>query len=234
MDEFLRQYYFLITYSVELLAAVTGIFCYKQYKNTVAKYLIFYLIYVFLIDFFGRYPTYFKTLEIDYLIKNTVFEKNYLWYAIFGALGRMLFFLVYFKKVLKNELFNKVYSYISYFLICISVISVIVGIEQFYQKSSSFLSINSSISIILGAILFLVELLQTDKILNFYQSINFYMSSILLIWLLIITPLTFYEIYFSTADWNFVFLKWQIYLFANIFMYLTFTVALILCKPKNV
>lgn len=233
MDEFLRQNYFLLTYSVEFLAAVTGIFCYKKYKATAAKYFIFYLIYIFLVDFFGRYPTYLKDLELDYLIKNTVFEKNYLWYIVLGSLGRMLLFLIYYRKILRAELFKKLYSYTTYFLIAISIISIVVGIEQFYYKSSSFISINSSISIILGVILFLVELLQDNKILNFYKSINFYISSVFLIWLLIITPLSFYEIYFSTADWNFVFLKWQIYLFANLFMYLTFTFALIYCKPEN-
>ena len=233
MDEFLRQNYFLFTYSLEFLAAVTGIFCYKKYKSSAAKFFVIYLVYIFLVDFFGRYPTFLKDFGFDYLIKNTVFEKNYLWYAVFGSLGRMLYFLVFYRKILRTELFKKLYSYVAYFLVTISIISLIAGIEQFYQKSSSFISINSSILIILGSILYLVEVLQSDKILDFYKSINFYISSVFLIWLLIITPLTFYEIYFSTADWNFVFLKWQIYLFANIFMYLTFTFALIYCKPEN-
>ncbi len=233
MDEFLRQNYSLLTYSVEFLAAVTGIFCYKKYKNTAAKYFIYYLIYIFLVDFLGRYPTYLKDLELDYIIKNTVFEKNYLWYAVLSLLGRMFFSLMYFKLILKNKLFIKLFSYVAYFLITISIISIVFGIDQFYYKSSSFISINSSISIILGIILYLVELLQNDKILDFYKSINFYISSVFLIWLLITTPLTFYQIYFSTADWNFVFLRWQIYLFANIFMYITFAFALIYCKPEN-
>jgi hypothetical protein len=43
--------------------------------------------------------------------------------------------------------------------------------------------------------------------------------------------LVFYDIYNTNGDWNFIFLKWQIYLSANVFMYLTFTFALIFCKP---
>lgn len=233
MDEFLKQNYFLLTYSVEFLAAVTGVFCYKKYKSSAAKYFIFYLVYIFFVDFFGRYPTYFRELNLEYLIKNTVFERNYLWYNILGNLGSMVFFLIFFKRILKTELFKNIYSYTTYFLILISIISIFVGIEQFYQKSSSFISITETISTAIGIFLYLIELLQSQRILYFYKSINFYVSSVFLIWKLIITPLTFYEIYFSTADWNFVFLKYQIYLFSNVFMYLSFTFALIYCKPDN-
>lgn len=233
MNEFLRQNYFLITFSVEFLAAVTGIFCYKKYKHTAAKYFIYFLVYTFLTDFLGRYPIFMKNTDYFKFIEGTIFEKNFLWYAILAYLGSMFFFLFYFHIILKNELFKKVFKAISIFLITISVIHLIIDIDQFYYKSSTFLTINSSVLIILGAILYLVELLQSDKMLNFFKSINFYISSVFLIWLLIITPLTFYQIYFSTADWNFVFLKWQIFLFANMFMYLTFTFALIYCKPKN-
>lgn len=233
MNEFLRQNYFLLTYSVEFLAAVTGIFCYKKYKSSVAKYFIFFLIYSFIIDLLGNYSRYINSVEFYQYIKGTIFEKNYLMFAIFGYLGRMYFFLFYYLMILKNELFKNVFKYISIFLIAISILHLIIHIEQFYYKGSTFLTINSSVLIILGAILYLVEVLQSDKILYFFQSINFYISCVFLIWLLIITPLTFYQIYFSTADWNFVFLKWQIYLFANLFMYITFTFALIYCKPEN-
>ena len=76
-------------------------------------------------------------------------------------------------------------------------------------------------------------MLQSYKVLNFYNELYFYISSAFLIWYLITTPLIFYQIYFSTADWSFIFLKWQIFLFANVFMYLTFTFALIYCKPEK-
>ena len=78
-----------------------------------------------------------------------------------------------------------------------------------------------------------MEILLSDTILVFYKSINFYISVAILIWWLIITPIVFFEKYNTTSDWDYVFLKWQIKLFANICMYLTFTFALIFCKPEN-
>ncbi|RMZ50932.1 hypothetical protein EB822_06015 [Flavobacteriaceae bacterium PRS1] len=76
-------------------------------------------------------------------------------------------------------------------------------------------------------------MLQSETILSFYKSINFYISSTILIWWLVITPLVFFQIYFLNVDWSFIILRWQIYLFMNIFMYSSFTIALIWCKPQN-
>ena len=69
--------------------------------------------------------------------------------------------------------------------------------------------------------------------LAFYKSINFYISIIIFIWWLIVTPLVFFESYNNTSDWSFVFLKWKIKLLSNVFMYLTFTFALIFCGPEQ-
>ncbi len=232
MEEFLKQNYFVLTYSVEGLAAVIGLFCLKKYKHTAVKYFICFLVYSFCIDLLGRYPTYLKSFGYFQYIDGTIFEKNYWWYALFGITS-MCFYFYYFFAILNNKLFKKVFRYVSIFLIVLSVLHFIIHIDQFYNKNSSFIRINTSVLIIFGVILYLVEVLQTEKILLFFKSINFYISSVLLIWLLITTPLTFYEIYFSTADWNFVFLKGHIYLSANMFMYLMFTFALLWCNPEN-
>lgn len=55
-------------------------------------------------------------------------------------------------------------------------------------------------------------MLQSETILSFYKSINFYISSTILIWWLVITPLVFFQIYFLNVDWSFIILRWQIYL----------------------
>ena len=87
--------------------------------------------------------------------------------------------------------------------------------------------------ILLCTIFYFIEILQSEKILIFYKSLNFYISAAIFIWWLIVTPIVFYDIYMSNSDWNFIFLRWQIYLFANIIMYLTFTFALIWYKPEK-
>ena len=95
------------------------------------------------------------------------------------------------------------------------------------------LAVLGAFIILLCISFYFIEILNSDKVLNFYKSINFWISITLLIWWLVITPLVFYDIYFSAVDWNFIILKWQIYLMMNIFMYTSFTIALIWCKPEN-
>lgn len=80
---------------------------------------------------------------------------------------------------------------------------------------------------------YLLELLASEDILKFHKSINFYIAITVLLWYVITTPVSFYGVYFSGDDWNFIFLRWQIYFFANVFMYLTFTFALIWCNPQK-
>lgn len=233
MNEFLRQNYSLLTYLVEFLAAVIGIFCYKKYKNTAAKYFIYFLVYSFFVDFFGRYTVYFKEVNAYHLIDNTIYKNNYFWFTIFWFIGSMLFYSFFYYHILKNKRFKFILKYTSFTALAISIFQLIYNFNVLYYAYINTISITSSLIVFIAIILYFVEILQTDKILNFYKSIYFYISSVLIIWWLITTPMIFYEIYFSTADWNFVFLKWQIFLFANLFMYLTFTFALIYCKPEN-
>tara|TARA_B100000378_G_C17752443_1_gene310094 strand:+ start:190 stop:345 length:156 start_codon:yes stop_codon:yes gene_type:complete len=48
IDNFLEAYYDFITHFVEFVPAFLGIIIYNKYKNTTAKYIIYFLVYVFL------------------------------------------------------------------------------------------------------------------------------------------------------------------------------------------
>ena len=118
------------------------------------------------------------------------------------------------------------------FLIC-AITTIVQNFNDFFVKSFTIIDITSSLVIITAVFLYLIQWLQSDKILTFYKSINFYISATLFIWYLITTPIIFYDIYFSREDWAYVILKSSIMLFSIIFMYSTFTIALIFCKPQN-
>lgn len=232
MNEFLRQNYFLLTHSVEFLAAVTGLFCLKKYKSTAAKYFIYFLIYSFFVDFLGRYPDHLIKLNRFNLIKSTIFEHNYWWYSLFYLIGLSSIVIFLNFELLTSKISRSILKYSSYLYFVVYFIYFIINFKSIFQSSDIFLWI-FTVLLIIGVIsIYYFEILSSNRIFNFYKSIYFYFNSALLVWCLITAPLSFYNIYFSTSDWNFVFLKWQILLFANIFMYLTFTFALIFCKPQ--
>ncbi len=238
MEEFLRQNYSFLTKLIEIIAAVAGIFVYKKYKATVVKYFIWFLVYVAFVELIGNYTKYLANYEFlsnfRELLKDTLFEKNYWWYTLGWTIGAALFYAFYFNKIIVNIAFKKTLRFLFWLLIIFVGFTAIIDIKELFSSFPKYIELLSFIIIILCVTFYFVEIIKSEKILTFYKSINFYISSVILFWWLITTPLLFYEVYFSTLDWNYVILSWQIRLFANIIMYSMFTFTLIWCKPQNV
>lgn len=238
MEDFIIQNKSFITRIFELLAVLTGLICYKKYRFTNAKYFIYFLIYAFLVDLIGGYPRHFNNYvflsNFKNIIKDTIFEYNNWWYTLFWDIGAVLFFAFYFNRILNTTLFKRMIKYTSLMFLLFSISYILVYWKIYlFSQSIPIICVLGGFVILFCVILYLLEILQSDKVMSFYKSLNFYISIAIFIWWLIVTPLSFYDIYNSTSDWNFVFLKWQIYLFANIFMYGTFTIGLIVSSPEN-
>ncbi|WP_299557163.1 hypothetical protein [Seonamhaeicola sp.] len=232
MNDFLLEYYNNITFSVEILAAIIGLILYKKYSLTAAKFFIWFLVYLALCDFLGSYVHYIEDSFLSFL-EGTRLVRNFWWSTLFWKIGAILFFAFYYYRVLAKKKFKRVILYSGYLFLTFSVIYILYNWDDYFIRFFPVLDVLGAIIIFLCTVFYFVEVLQSDRILSFYKSLNFYISAAIFIWWLIITPLVFYDIYHSEMDWNFIFLKWQIYLFANIVMYLTFTFALIWCKPEN-
>lgn len=232
MKEFLEQNYSLITHSVEIMAAVIGLIFYKKYKYTAVKFFIWFLVYVAVCDFFGSYAEYVKEDSFLSFLKGTIIETNHWWITSTWFIGSILFFSYFYQKTLKTKLYKHILKYGAFVFLIISIIQIVTDLESFFNHFFPLISILGAVIILLCTIFYFIEVLRSENILMFYRYINFYISLAIFIWWLIITPLVFYDIYNSQADWTFVILKWQIYLFANIFMYTTFTIGLIVSKPE--
>ena len=232
MNEFLLEYKNPLSFSVEILAGVTGLLLYKKYKSTPAKFFIWFLMYLTICDFIGSYVNYVNNDGFLNFLKDTVFKKNFWWTTLYWKIGAPIFFSFFYFKILTTNVFKTVIRFCGYSFFFFSLAYVITHWDAYFNSFFPIVSILGAIIIFLCTVFYFIEILQSDKILFFYKSLNFYISVAIFIWWLIITPLVFYDIYNSHNDWNFIFLKWQIYLFANIFMYSTFTFALIFCKPE--
>ena len=237
MEEFIRQNYFYINEGVIVLAALVGLFRLKKFYHTNTRFFIYFLIYVVFIELLGYYP-YFAHVDdsmtwIGKLTIGTIFEENFLWYTIFWQIGSAVFLSFYFYKILKNNLYKKIIRFSIVFYVLFSFGYAVFNYEIFYvdmMKPIWILGLGQSV---LCSILYFLEVLGSEKIMSFYKSVEFYVAAVFFTWLLVRTPLVFYQIYYSSADWNFVFLRRDIILFANLFMYLSFAFALIFCKPEN-
>jgi hypothetical protein len=237
LEEFLLKNYIFLSKLVEGIAVLTGLICYKKYRNTYQKYFIWFLIYIIIFDFIGSYTIYVAKYEFLYPIKQalkgTLLEKNYWVYTFFWSIGSILFFAFYYLKIIANRRYRRIIYYAALLFFLCSTTYIFLNINAFFMAAIPFIKVSGATVIFICVIFYFIELLKSDEVLTFYKSLNFYISSAIFIWWLVTTPVVFFEIYFSSADWNFVFLRGKIFLFMNIFMYLTFSFALLWCKPQN-
>jgi hypothetical protein len=232
LEGFFVQYKSEITRFVEISAALTGLLLYRKYQYSSVKYFIYFLIYLSIGDFINTYVYYIKDGVFSFL-KGTVLTLNYWWSTLFWNIGAIMFFSFYYSKILKTKKFKKIIKYLGNLFLAFSIMIILFNWDKFFKQNFPSISIFGTIIIMLCSVFYFIETLLSDKILSFYKSLNFYISAAIFIWWLITTPLVFYDIYNAQRDWNFIFLRWQIYLFANIVMYSTFTFALIFCKPDE-
>ena len=229
-----------ITRIVEISAAVSGLFYFKKYKSTVVKYFIIYLVLIAFLDFAN---TYVYLVEPDGLLSNllgTRFEKNHWLSNIYWNIGAILFFVFFFRKILKTKLFLNILTYSGCTFLIYAIINILLNWDKFFNQFFISIAVFGAIVIFTCAIFYFVEILLSDEILVFNKSINFYISATVFIWWLVITPLSFYDVYFRYEinvgfyDRNFRILRRIVYLFSNIFMYMTFAFAFPWCKPESV
>lgn len=233
MVDFLLENYSLLTHSVEWLAAITGVILYKSYKHTNVKYFIWFLIYLSICDFIGGYKYYVKDGFLSFL-QGTVFERNYWWTTSFWKIGAIVFFAFYYYKVLAKEKYKLILKYSGYLFLVFSIVYIGFHWRAFFVSFFPVISIIGSVVIFFCVIFYFIELLQTEEILSFYKDINFYVTAAIFIWWLIITPIVFYDNYMSLGNDNkYMELRQVLYILSNLLMYLTFTFALIYCKPKR-
>ena len=215
------------------MAALTGVFLFNKYKNSSAKYFIYYLIFLSVCDLLGSYTKYIDKNGFLSFLEGTRFVRNYWWYTLFWEVLATVFFTYYYHRILRKLKFKHIIKYTGIAFFLFSVVYIILNMDAYFRSSLPLISILGAFVIFLCSGLYFLEILLSNKILTFFRSLNFFISGTIFIWWLITTPLVFFENYNHISDWEFVFLKWQIYLFANLFMYLTFTFALIWCRPQK-
>lgn len=234
---FAENYFYILNEGVIILAAIIGLIYLKKFKQTYTRYFIYFLIYVLFVELGGYYPLFAyidgEITWIGALVKGTLVQRNFLWYTLFWQLGSPIFLSYYFYKVLGNSTFKKIIKYSIIIYVTFTVIYSLINYKVYYNDQLKLVYVFGALQTVLCCVFYFMEVLLSDKIMSFYRTFEFYVAAIFFVWLLIRVPLSFYQIYYSTADWSFIFLKRDIILFANLLMYLTFIFAFIFCKPET-
>ena len=240
METFLLQNYFSLTHIVEVISVLAAVFLFKSYKDTAVKFFLYFLIFTVFCDFLGGYTHYVANGKFLECLIGTRVEKNHWLFTLSWDIGAVVFFSCYYKKILKYKIFKKTIHLFLYGFVIFSMTYICLNWDEFFSQFFVPIVIFGALIILMCAIFYFVEVLQSDKILIFYKSVNFYISFVIFVWWLIVTPVTFYDVYFYyevishiNNDMNYLILRNEIFLLANIFMYLTYTFALIWCRPEK-
>lgn len=228
--EFVNKYATNIWLLFEIIAAITGLLLLKKYKKTVAKYFIFYLVYVVFFVIIGRYSYWVRKGPLEFL-QGTLLEANYWWFTICWSIISTLFFSWYYLKILKNDKSKIVLKFSTIVFFIVSVTSVLLTLPDFFKGNINTIEILGAFIILECVFFYFMEVLQSDKILKFYKSLTFYISCAILLLKLIQTPLIFFQPYFRTADMDYVNLRNLINVLVISFMYITYTIGLIVSNP---
>jgi len=216
----------------EILAAVTGLVLFNKYKDTNAKYFIYFLVYIVIIVIFGRYSYFVRNDGLFNFLDGTLLERNYWWFTLAWDIVAPTFFGFYYSKILQNIVRKKILKMSVIIFLVVSIIIIILNLNLYFTSSMKSISVLGALIILQCVFFYFMEILQSDKLLSFNKSLNFYIScAILLLWL-VQTPLVFFEQYYRKLDMEYVNLRGLINLFVISFMYITYTIGLIVSKPK--
>lgn len=205
---------------IEIAACITGFVYFKKLRGFYWKWLPFYLLFIVLVEFTGRY-----------LSAMNLISYNILMYKFIGMPLQFLFFYFIFYK---HEYFKHTRKWIvigaAIYLASIFFESIFLTTKSYWFNSFSYSTGNIILLILL--IVFFLKFIQTDAILNFTKNLMFWFCLGLLIYYL--GSLPFWALRnvlvekYRTVFENY----YMVSLILSYCMYLSFITGIILCKKK--
>lgn len=219
------------------MAALSGVFFLKHNnsKNISAKYLVWFLWLTVFTEVSASYVliAYYSDYRIFSFIENTPFQNNYWLYNVYNVIG-FSFLIFYFISFLKNKLWNRVFGVLTAIFVIIPGLVVIFS-SQLFEPPSRYIIISRTLLLFLSILMFYFQLLSSNLLLSLQKFLPFYISVGVLVFTLCVAPLDILFHYFNISEGNelFVKLRFDVLLYANIFMYVTFIFGFLICSRKK-
>ncbi len=209
---------------LELIAALAGSYYYLKTKSEKIRPFVWYLWVVVCVETLGMYGfllQYNYDNEIFIWIKNSVFCYNRWLYNLY-ELASIVLFGIFYWRVIDDNLSKKVVRFSSTAYVIFSILYFIFS-DDFFIKSIPYNFLLATIIVFLFVMLYYRQVLNSDRIMLFYKSPIFYISSGLLLWYLGVAPLFIFDGYFYEVNQNFVEFRSLYLLIANILLYSCYT-----------
>lgn len=232
LDYFLENTF--IIHLFEFLAALAGsvYLIQKPRARRVNQYFVYFLWANVFIDLAGFYTTYayFTGYESLSFIEGTPFERNFWWYNSYKILSYLVYFTYFLMHVVPRK--QKVLAGLVVLFAITSILNLVFS-GVFFQSYSAYTTITGTAILLLIIAAYYHGLLSSDKVLSFHFNLAFYISVGILMFHLVVTPLSIYSTYFNMESENFVALYSQVMRSVNIFMYSCYIIGFLICSQKK-
>ncbi|MUP46940.1 hypothetical protein E0K83_14435 [Gramella sp. BOM4] len=212
------------TYILEFLTAFAGIF-YLLRSVSVRKsdkFLVYLLIFLFIADLFGiLYAMYGYVYDFKFLdlVKGTPFEEHW-WIPNIASLVTTTGFATYFTLNVGKSNWRKIILAMTVFYLLASIGSYFLT-DSFFTTIAPVPYVLSAFLICFSIVIYYLDLLRTNRVLNFKSELAIYISFGLLIYKLAITPLFIFQRYIRVSS-DFENVYGIILDLANVFLYSIF------------
>lgn len=226
---------FLPVFLFEIGAAIAGSLYLRQLRHPKpeVRLFVYYLWFVVVIELLGLYPAlnYVTNFGAFPFIKDTLFERNYWLYNSYSIIKFIVLFIFFIRQLRKKKMRSIFYSLGGLFIVFAILNLLFSGV--FFISNSAFTSIVGTLILLVLICLYYFEILKSNRILNFYKDLPFYVSVAMLFWHLVVTPLFIYSIYFTLKSPEFVSLHMIILMISNFILYGTLIAGFLVCR-KNI
>lgn len=206
----------IILLTVIFFAFVSSVIKYPEYKNTIFKYFSFLLGITLVTEIVA------VVLRYYILIPNSVV------YNIFIPIVN-LFYLQFYKQLFKSKKNQKLMDIFSVLFVLTYLAELLVVKRNFLDTMYTYSLVTGAIFILITLILFLIEIINNEKIINnIHKSLIFWISTGSLLFYVGIIPM------FIVSS-NIIYPKLYTYIVTilNVVMYGTFTIGYFVSNPKN-
>lgn len=223
--------YILPTSIIEIIAAIVGTYYLVNNKvKGVDKLIVYFLWLVIVFESYGFMVGFAKHTKYEYFgfLEDTFFQNSKWAYNIFRVLTSVLF-ITYFLNFIKSHrerIIIQIFT-LGYIILALIIYS---DSETLQLPVEPIVLITGSLLVFITILLFFLNLLKSDKIINLRTYFPFYVALGYLFFIIFTTPIDIYVNYYKIIiNETYVILRASIYLFINLFLYSTLTLGFIVC-----
>ncbi len=232
--EFFYKYILPISV-IEVIAAIVGTYYLINKKvKGVDKWIVYYLWLVILVESYGFIVAFGMHTKYEYFgfLENSFFGRGRWAYNIFTFVHYTIL-IFYFLKFLKDSYIKMVIK-VLFVVFAIGSTYFLTNLEYLISLNISFLSMFGSFLLLITILLFFLNVLRGDKILNLKRYFPFYVAVGFLFFILCTTPIDIYFKHYDIIENRmFVNLRANVYLYVNLFLYSLLTLGFIVCSREK-